>query len=301
MENLLIAVRFVQFLAMMILFGSALYPYYALPDRGSRAEFAVFMQRLALLAGVAGLISALAWLSLEAAAMSGNENAWHDFGIITTILNETEFGGIWRLRLILLIVLPVILIGRIATKRVPSSFVPLLFGLVLLASLAGVGHGAMGLGFSEWVHLGNQATHFLAAAVWVGGLYPLYLTLARRDYDFEIKHRVLRRFSAVGFWAVLLILASGLLNSWFLVGSIHALAFTLYGRVLMLKVFFFLCMVALAQFNRLFLMPRLNGQTPGSLGSLLGTVAAEQVLAILVIATVSVLGNLPPAMDRMVM
>jgi putative copper resistance protein D len=301
MENLLIAMRFVQFLAMMILFGSALYPYYALPDRASRAEFAVFMRRLALLVGMAGLISALAWLSLEAAAMSGNDNAWHDFSIITTILNETEFGGIWRLRLILLTALPVILIWRIATKRAPSSFVPLLFGVVLLASLAGVGHGAMGLGFSEWVHLGNQAVHFLAAAVWVGGLYPLYLTLARRDYDFEIKRRVLRRFSAVGFWAVLLILASGLLNSWFLVGSIHALVFTLYGRVLMLKVFFFLCMVALALFNRLFLMPRLNDQTPGSLRSLLRTVAAEQILAILVVATVSVLGNLPPAMDRMMM
>jgi copper resistance protein D len=303
MENLLIVMRFAQFLAMMILFGSALYPYYALPDRAARAEFAAFMQRLALLAGVVGLISALAWLSLEAAAMSGDDKAWHDVGTITTVLNQTEFGGIWRFRLILLAALPLILIGRMAAKKPPSSFLPLLFGLVLLGSLAGVGHGAMGLGFSVWVHLGNQAMHFLAAAVWVGGLFPLYRTMAQRKYDFAFKCLALRRFSTVGLWAVLLILASGLVNSWFLVGSVHALIFSTYGQLLMLKVSLFLCMVALALFNRLILMPKLNGgaENKQSLHLLLRTVAAEQILAILVVAAVSVLGNLPPAMDRMMM
>ena len=295
--------RFAQYLAMMILFGAALFPYYALPDRAARADFAAFTQRLAFLAGVAGLLSALVWLGVEATAMSGDENAWHNLNTIMTILNETEFGGIWRWRIVFLTMLVLILIWNSVAKKVFPAFVSLVFGLILLASLAGVGHGAMGLGFSVWVHLGNQALHLLAAAVWVGGLYPLYLTLARPEYDSDIKRRALRRFSVVGLWAVLLILASGLLNSWFLVGSVQALISTLYGRLLLLKVLLFLCMVALALFNRLWLMPRLNGKigNTGPLNILLRTVATEQIFAVLIVAAVSVLGNLPPAMDRMVM
>jgi putative copper resistance protein D len=307
MDSLLVAMRFVQFLAMMILFGAALYPYYALDHapggRSARTEYAAFLQRVALVAGVCGLISAIVWLGVEAAEMSGDTNAWHDAGTIATILNKTEFGRIWRWRLVGLILLPATLIWRMRANKAPSTLIPLLFGLVLLTGLAGVGHGAMGLGFGTWVHLGNQAVHFVAASVWVGGLYPLYRTLARADYELAIKRQALHRFSAVGLAAVLLIVASGLLNSWFVVESIHALLFTLYGRLLLLKVLFFLSMVALALVNRLFLMPRLdaNAADTKSLGLLLRTVVAEFVLAVLVVATVSLLGNLPPAMDRMVM
>jgi putative copper resistance protein D len=307
MDSLLVAMRFVQFLAMMILYGAALYPYYALDHapggRSARAEYAAFLQRVALVAGVCGLISAIVWLGVEAAEMSGDTNAWHDAGTIATILNKTEFGRIWRWRLVGLILLPATLIWRMRANKAPSTLIPLLFGLVLLTGLAGVGHGAMGHGFGTWVHLGNQAAHFLAASVWVGGLYPLYLTLARADYDLAIKRQALHRFSAVGLAAVLLIVASGLLNSWFVVESIHALFFTLYGRLLLLKVLFFLSMVALALVNRLSLMPRLdaNAADTKSLGLLLHTVVAEFVLAVLVVATVSLLGNLPPAMDGMAM
>src|SRR5580704_12246463 len=150
MDSLLVAMRFVQYLAMMMLFGAALFPYYALPDRAARTDFAAFTQRLAFLAGVAGLLSALVWLGVEATAMSGDENAWRNFNTIGTILNETEFGGIWRWRIGFLVLLVLILTWNGAAKRILPSFVALVFGLVLLASLAGVGHGAMGLGFDVW-------------------------------------------------------------------------------------------------------------------------------------------------------
>jgi len=98
-----------------------------------------------------------------------------------------------------------------------------------------------------------------------------------------------------------LILASGLLNSWFLVGSVHALLYTTYGQVLMVKVALFLLMVALALFNRFYLMPKLENHDERTLKLLLRSVAAEQGFAILVVAAVSLLGTLQPAMDRMVM
>jgi putative copper resistance protein D len=93
--------------------------------------------------------------------------------------------------------------------------------------------------------------------------------------------------------------ASGLLNSWFLVGSIDGLLHRAYGQVLMVKVFFFLCMIALALFNRLTIMPKLGRSTQDRalLRLLSRSIAAEQVFAVLVVASVSILGTLPPASE----
>jgi copper resistance protein D len=310
MEILLVGMRFVQYMAVMILFGSSLFPYYALArngtGRGCDADMAAFVQRIAFYASLAALLSAIGWLGCEAVLMSGDANGYRNSAILWTVLSDTEFGGIWRWRLLLLLLLPIFLGRRLLTHRTPLVWPVLASGLLLVASLAGVGHGAMGLGFSAWAHLGNQAVHLLAAAVWVGGLLSLFHTVRYiRDAGLgvELQRHALGRFSLVGFVAVSLILASGLLNSWFLVGSFDALLHTTYGQVLMVKVGCFLVMVALALFNRLFVMPRLAGARDGevSLQLLLRSIAAEQIFAVLVVASVSLLGTLAPAMDRMVM
>ena len=308
MEVLLVSLRFVQYMAVMILFGSSLFAYYALSrdeDRGCNTDMAAFVQRVALYASLAALLSAIGWLGCEAVLMSGNGNGYRDGAILWTVLSDTEFGGIWFWRLLLLVLLPMYLAWRFLARRAPLLWPVLVSGMLLVASLAGVGHGAMGLGFGIWIHLGNQMIHLLAAAIWVGGLLSLFHAIGYirgAGLGVEMLRRALARFSLVGFVAVLLIVATGLLNSWFLVGSFQALLHTTYGQVLMVKVACFLLMATLALFNRLFLMPRLTGaggEKP--LRLLLRSVAAEQILAIMVVASVSLLGTLPPAMDRMVM
>jgi putative copper resistance protein D len=142
----------------------------------------------------------------------------------------------------------------------------------------------------------------LGAAIWIGGLLSLFYMVGaaqRREIDSAVLMRALGRFSLIGFGAVLFIIASGLLNSWFLVGSLHALLHMAYGQVLMLKVSLFLCMIALALFNRLCVMPRFawRADTDGTLRLLLRSIAVEQIFAVLVVASVSLLGTLPPAMD----
>lgn len=298
--------RFVQYMAVMILFGSSLFPYYALRrngiDRDCRDDVAGFVQGVAFHAALAALLSAVIWLGCEAILMSGDPGGYRESDTLLTVLNGTEFGRIWRWRLVLLAVLPFFFGWRILGRRTPLVWPALVSGAVLVASLAGVGHGAMGSGFDAWIHLGNQAMHLLAASVWVGGLLSLFHAVHSARHAprrVELLTQVLRRFSLTGFAAVLLILASGILNSWFLVGSIDALLHTGYGQVLMVKVSLFLCMIALALFNRLFVMPRLadNAHADGMLSLLLRSVAAEQAFAILVLAAVSVLGSLPPAFD----
>ena len=310
MEALLVSLRFVQYMAVMILFGSSLFPYYALAGNGSaracNASVAAFVQRVAFYASFAALLSAIGWLGCEAVLMSGDANGYRQGATLLTVLNDTEFGGIWRWRLLLLLLLATYLAWRLLAHRRPLIWPVLVSGAYLVGSLAGVGHGAMGIGFAVWAHLGNQAIHLLAAAIWVGGLLSLFHAIRFiRDarLGVELQRCALERFSLVGFIAVLLIVASGLLNSWFLVGSLNALLHSTYGQVLLVKVACFLFMVALALLNRLFLMPRLAGAGDGEepLRLLLRSVAVEQVFAILVVAIVSLLGTLPPAMDRMVM
>jgi copper resistance protein D len=305
-DVLLIGMRFVQYAAVMVLFGSSLFPYYAFRANetgcGLRNDIAAFVQNVALVATLAALLSAVGWLACEAVLMSGDANGYRQSDTLLTVLNDTQFGRIWRWRLILLMLLALFFAWRVLSRRTPLTWLVLVSGISLVASLAGVGHGAMGTGYDAWIHLGNQATHLLAAAVWVGGLLSLFFLAwcaQRSALSMMLLARALGRFSAVGFVAVLLIVASGLLNSWFLVGSIHALLHTIYGQVLIAKVSFFLCMIALALFNRLRVLPRLAQAADGgnSLRLLLRSVAMEQMFAVLVVVSVSVLGTLPPAMD----
>jgi copper resistance protein D len=305
-DALLIGMRFVQYLAVMILFGSSFFPYYALktnePDSGLRNDVAAFVQRVALYASIAALLSAVVWLGCEAVLMSGDASGYRDGGIVLTVLNDTQFGRIWGWRLVFLAIVTVYFGWRVLGHRTPQILPAFVSGFVLTVSLAGVGHGATRTGYDVLFHQSNQAAHMLAAAVWVGGLASLFYAVwrtRRAAHSLDILSSVLDRFSAVGFVAVMLILASGLLNSWFLVGSVHALFYKAYGQVLIVKVSFFLCMIALALFNRLFVMPLLTGKAEDRslAGVLLRSVAVEQTFAVLVVASVSILGTLPPAMD----
>ena len=60
-----------------------------------------------------------------------------------------------------------------------------------------------------------------------------------------------------GHRCVATLVATGLVNSWILVGSFHALLVTEYGQVLILKLVVFAAMLAFAAVNRLSLTPQL--------------------------------------------
>jgi copper resistance protein D len=104
-------------------------------------------------------------------------------------------------------------------------------------------------------------------------------------------------YSRAGYAAVATVLLTGLLNSMFLVGSVAALFGTVYGRTLLAKVSLVLLMVAVAAANRFVLQPRIvAGAGAADARALWRSVAVEQVLGMLVLAAVSVLGMLPPAL-----
>jgi copper resistance protein D len=74
--------------------------------------------------------------------------------------------------------------------------------------------------------------HLTAAAAWVGALIPLALVLRAAGGDtgsLAVARTATLRFSAFGVVAVGTLLVTGLINAFYLVGSIPALVGTNYG------------------------------------------------------------------------
>ena len=101
------------------------------------------------------------------------------------------------------------------------------------------------------------------------------------------------------------IAATGLTNSYFLVGSLPALATSEYGRLLMLKLFLFFIMIAFGAYNFLRIKPELavadepNAAQRAALRKLMRNVIAELCLGMIIVFIVGALGVTPPPRHRM--
>jgi putative copper resistance protein D len=104
----------------------------------------------------------------------------------------------------------------------------------------------------------------------------------------------------MGIAIVVVVLATGMVNAWILVGSLHALIATGYGRLLMLKLALFAVMLLFAAPNRFWLTPRLAPPSGSelqreALGRLARNSMIEIALALMIFAIVGMLGTLHPA------
>ena len=72
-----------------------------------------------------------------------------------------------------------------------------------------------------------------------------------------IARAAMLRFSTLGIVSVGTLLVTGIVNTWYLAGSIEALTGTYYGQLLLAKIALFFAMVAIAAVNRQWLTPRL--------------------------------------------
>ena len=95
-------------------------------------------------------------------------------------------------------------------------------------------------------------------------------------------------------------MATGIVNTYYLAGSLPALLHTDYGRLLLIKIALFLLMVAIAAVNRFRLTPQLLQQASiaasrDALRQLRRNAAIEALAGAAVIAIVAALGTMPPA------
>jgi putative copper resistance protein D len=166
------------------------------------------------------------------------------------------------------------------------------------------------LGAEHPIHLTADAAHLIAAGLWPGGLLPLILLLVRASGSREpslmlAAGAITRRFSALSLLVVGALAATGLTNSYFLVGSLRALVTSAYGRLLMLKLFLFFTMIGLGARNLLRFKPKLalaneqNATQRDALRKVMRHVIAELCLGTLIVFIVGALGATPPPRYRM--
>ena len=232
--------------------------------------------------------------------------------VLGIVLGQTRFGEDWKLRAAILIVLAVCLTIQGSTrKRAPmicaaARWVGLLAASIFIAALAWGGHGAATEDVPfDAIHLPADILHLLASGAWLGALLPLVglLLQALRDGTADavvIARSATQRFSVLGISCVGTLLVTGVVNTWFLAGSVPALLGTLYGQLLLLKIALFGAMIAVAGVNQRRLLPRLADATIDTTLSLravrqLGRNASvEASLGIFVILVVAVIGVLTP-------
>jgi putative copper resistance protein D len=99
----------------------------------------------------------------------------------------------------------------------------------------------------------------------------------------------------MGSICVALLLATGLINSAFLVGFDHVgeMPRSPYGQALIAKLVLFAAMIGLAALNRFVLTPRL-ARGEGSFGALRWSIGLESLAAVMVLGLVAWLGTLAP-------
>ena len=169
-----------------------------------------------------------------------------------------------------------------------------LLGAVGVASFAWMGHGAATEGAGAELHLFADMAHALIAGVWIGALIG-FLMLLLFGSKRETLRTALLRFSGVGVPLIVLLVATGLVNSWFLVGldKLGSLLTTDYGRLLLVKLALFAVMLVLAGLNR-WRHTEAISSAGKSLAPLRASITAEALLGILVLGAVAWFGMLEP-------
>jgi putative copper resistance protein D len=246
--------------------------------------------------------SGVVWFQLQAVSMTGlplREAMTSE--VLSTVLNETQFGLVLKVRLALAIILAVCLA---LDRRALLRRVALGAALGFIAAIAWCGHAASTPGVTGSLHLTADVLHLLAAAGWLGGLVPLTLLFAAaRRHQVSagtLAAEAAQRFSTFGIVSVAALLVSGFVDAWILVGSFRMLLVTEYGRLLLLKVAVFSVMLGFAAVNRLWLTPQLALPSKGAaqhkaLGQLRRNTLVEIVLGLAIFAIVGALGTMHPA------
>ncbi|MGI8735013.1 MAG: copper resistance CopC/CopD family protein [Pyrinomonadaceae bacterium] len=271
------AVRWLSYLAMMMLFGGfAIYLLVLAP--ALRQEGLEETAKVAQVQNAtARRIANWSWISVVLLLLASSVSlVLQASGVFDKSLTEslspsllgqvifnTGYGGHWFLEVISLALLVVILaILSRKLKRAPDEghralwWVGLLAGAVLLVAPSWTGHAVASVKdfrlavVTDWLHL-------LAGGFWVGGLFHLALTLPTALAGVDKTHRigllaqVIKRFTRVAMPSVALLVLAGLYNTWVHVPSFSGFWLTPYGKTLLLKLFFVGLMLLLGALNNL--------------------------------------------------
>ena len=283
----LVLARAVHFAASTLMVGALVFDVFVVrPLAPGRRMHLPAVARLIWIAAALALVSGFAWLLLVSAAIGGRPpgQALSD-GTVTTVLTETRFGHVWLIRGALLVVA----MFAFAWKR---AWIALLASAGAIAAIAITAHAGAREGAFAPVLLASDMLHLLAASTWFGSLPPLAILLLSNDIALPDRALATRRFSTLGIGAVAILIVSGFINAYAMLGQPSAMVATSYGRILAVKLTLFAAMLACAAINRLCWTPRLP--SANALGAIVRLTLVETALGLGIMLAVAVLGTLDP-------
>ncbi|MGW3666982.1 copper resistance CopC/CopD family protein [Streptomyces sp. NPDC005141] len=140
----------------------------------------------------------------------------------------------------------------LAAEKKDLTFGLTIGGAVVAAGLAATWAMAehASTGIQAGIAMPVDVLHLLGVAVWLGGLSALLVALFRAPVEAQIEAAAVRRFSRLAFGGVLVLVATGIYQSWRQVGSWPALTDTTYGQLLLVKVGLVALLVGIAWISR---------------------------------------------------
>ena len=272
--------RWALYASMLIACGSALF---ILVMKSPPAATAVALR----LGRAAGWFAAPAYglgVGLGGAAMLGGD-AWGLFTGASWILGAgTSLGFSAALGVPAMATL---IIGFNATNRAILAL-----GVALaVASFVVTGHAATAE--PRWLMSLMVGVHLLCAAFWLGALAPLFA--AARRLPVTEAGALMTRFSRFGVYSVAALILSGSVIACVQMPSLAGFIETDYGARLAVKLGLVAVIVGLADYNKVFLTPRLIAGDAAAVPAIRRSIAAEYILYVLILgAAASLTMTAPP-------
>lgn len=319
------ALRWLSLLSVLTIVGFLVFelsisqPILNAPD-GSKALYSMGQQMesrtLTIIFVATGLFLAASVGELVAKTYSANNvSLFGALGRPMVSVLQTGWGNLWLWRTATLLgMIGVLALASLDRARQRLSgrrewqMVALVFAAGILFTLSLASHGAavteirLAAIFSDYLHL-------IAASVWVGGIFylamvvPPVMKVWRLNNDPGIKFSgafcpanhvtAMKRFSILAILSVGVLVITGIYNSWAQV-TVFSAFITPYGITLLAKLFIIMPLLLLGAFNFFRVRPRLP-KHGGALSLLRKTVAAQAILAVVVLALVGALVSMEPA------
>jgi putative copper export protein len=220
--------------------------------------------------------------------------------ILCRYLSRTQSGKIWLSREIYGGLL-LILLFRLQEAGNPAraSGWAFFLSLPLAAGRSFMSHAAA-VKQDMLLAVSADAIHIVATALWAGGLPVLFWALRRgtkrRDLPVGWAGKTVARFSRLALFSFVVLVLTGLYQSWIHVQSWSALFGSSYGKVLLVKLALFVSMAALGAVNFFSTRPALvNAASDAPIWKkALRRIGAESVLGLLILFVTGLLTVLPP-------
>jgi copper resistance protein D len=305
-DQLNIGIRFALYANLMLLFGLPLFAIYALKSAQRVNSNILPLRTLTCWLSASGFALSMLGIVAMTASMMGVALLEVDFAAITVMIFETPMGVAWLVRVVALIAALAVAFRMNPSNGSPKLCFAALASGAALGSLAWTGHGAAGEDTTGTLQLIADVAHLLGAGAWLGALAALTIIVFRDaetldEENLNIALRLLKNFSVAGTIIVAVVLGSGLVNGWVLVGPLHVLSIhtTLYGRLLIAKLLLFGIMLLLAAVNRYKLTPGFeralqSGGTLSAVMKLRHSLVLELGIAVCILGLVAWLGTLEP-------